>query len=86
VAELVDARDLKSLAPSDPVEDFCKTQNCDPIEITANPADLQNTFCSALVVERDDGRYQIGFEDCAPGPFESRPFALAVAARFAVSP
>jgi hypothetical protein len=32
-----------------------------------------------LIVERDDGQFQIGFHDDAPGPFESREFAQAVA-------
>jgi hypothetical protein len=32
-----------------------------------------------IVVERDDGRYQIGLDDDAPGPFESRRFAESVA-------
>jgi hypothetical protein len=36
------------------------------------------------IVERDDGKFSIGFQDDAPGPFESRPFAESVAARFAV--
>jgi hypothetical protein len=31
------------------------------------------------VFERDDGLFQIGFGDDAPGLFESRPFALRVA-------
>jgi hypothetical protein len=35
----------------------------------------------ALVYERDDGRYQIGLTDDAPGPFESRAFAVAIARR-----
>jgi hypothetical protein len=40
-----------------------------------------------LIVERDDGRYQIGLDDDAPGPFESRGFAESVAlAGTAVSP
>jgi hypothetical protein len=39
---------------------------------------LQNTID---VVQRDDGRYQIGLHDGAPGPFESRAFAAAVAAK-----
>jgi hypothetical protein len=34
-----------------------------------------------LIIERDDGRYQIGLHDDAPGPFESREFAEAVAAQ-----
>jgi hypothetical protein len=38
-----------------------------------------------LIVERDDGRYQLGLDDDAPGPFESRRFAESVAARFVVS-
>jgi hypothetical protein len=35
----------------------------------------------ADVIQRDDGQYQIGFDDSAPGPFESRQFAESVAAR-----
>jgi hypothetical protein len=34
-----------------------------------------------LIIERDDGRYQIGLHDDAPGPFPSRRFAEAVAIR-----
>jgi hypothetical protein len=33
-----------------------------------------------FVVERDDGFWSIGWHDDAPGPFETLPFALAVAA------
>jgi hypothetical protein len=33
----------------------------------------------AQVFQRDDGLYQIGLTDDAPGPFESRMFAEAVA-------
>jgi hypothetical protein len=36
---------------------------------------------SYLIVERDDGRFAIGWGDDAPGPFESRQFAAAVAAK-----
>ena len=32
------------------------------------------------IVQRDDGMFAIGWHDDAPGPFESRQFALAVAA------
>jgi hypothetical protein len=32
-----------------------------------------------LIVERDDGGYQIGLHDDAPGPFPNRQFAQAVA-------
>jgi len=31
-----------------------------------------------LIIERDDGRYQLGIADDAPGPFETRQFAQAV--------
>jgi len=34
-----------------------------------------------IIVQRDDGRWQIGLHDDAPGPFESRQFAQAIAAR-----
>lgn len=37
------------------------------------------TVADLHVVQRDDGRYQIGLADDAPGPFESREFAQAVA-------
>ena len=37
------------------------------------------------IVERDDGLFQIGLDDDAAGPFESRKFAEAVAARFVVA-
>ena len=33
----------------------------------------------AIIVERDDGRFQVGFSDDAPGPFETRAYASAVA-------
>jgi hypothetical protein len=38
------------------------------------------------IIERDDGRYQIGLHDDAAGPFESRAFAKAVAARLGMAP
>jgi hypothetical protein len=34
-----------------------------------------------LVVQRDDGSFAIGWHDGAAGPFESRRFAEAVAAK-----
>jgi hypothetical protein len=34
-----------------------------------------------LIVERDDGRWSIGWHDDAPGPFESRAHAAAAAAQ-----
>jgi hypothetical protein len=36
------------------------------------------------VIERDDGKFSIGFHDNAPGTFPSRSFAQAVASRQAV--
>jgi hypothetical protein len=30
------------------------------------------------IVQRDDGKWSIGWQDDAPGPFESRRFAEAV--------
>jgi hypothetical protein len=38
------------------------------------PASVQPTD----IFERDDGMFQIGLADDAPGPFESRSFAEAV--------
>ena len=34
----------------------------------------------ADIIQRDDGRFALGWGDDAPGPFESRAFAAAVAA------
>jgi hypothetical protein len=34
---------------------------------------------AATIIQTDDGRFQVGLADDAPGPFESRPFAEAVA-------
>jgi hypothetical protein len=45
---------------------------------TPSPA---TPFIPPIIVERDDGLYQIGFDDSAPGPFESRQFAESVAAQ-----
>jgi len=36
------------------------------------------------IVQRDDGMWSIGWHDDAHGPFESRAFAEAVAARTAL--
>ncbi len=41
---------------------------------------LRDAFCD--VIERDDGKWSIGFVDDAAGPFESREFALRVASGF----
>jgi hypothetical protein len=37
-----------------------------------------NTTLVPVIVERDDGKFQIGTEDNAPGPFETRLFAQSV--------
>jgi hypothetical protein len=42
---------------------------------------VESVTSSPLVVERDDGMFQIGWHGDAPVPFESFPFALAVAAQ-----
>jgi hypothetical protein len=38
------------------------------------------------IFERDDGQFQIGLADDAPGPFESRAFALAVSGYVSPAP
>jgi hypothetical protein len=35
------------------------------------------------VIERDDGKFQLGTADDSPGPFETREFAAAVAREMA---
>jgi hypothetical protein len=40
------------------------------------PKNVRDAFC---IVQRDDGLFEIGLGDDAPGPFESREFALRVA-------
>ena len=42
-------------------------------------------FLGPLIVQGDDGQWSIGWRVVVPGPFESRTFALAVAARQVVS-
>ena len=53
------------------------------LPISREPADpIPTPECPrAIVVERDDGLFQIGLCDDAPGPFESRKHAADVAAR-----
>jgi hypothetical protein len=43
--------------------------------------DIHNRVLLTFVVERDGGKFAIGFHDDAVAPFESRPLALAVAER-----
>jgi hypothetical protein len=45
---------------------------------TASAPALRVPLIPPLIVERDDGKFAIGFDDDAPG-FESRRFAEAVA-------
>jgi hypothetical protein len=48
--------------------------------LSSNPLGLE-TLTQFCIVQRDDGLWSIGWHDGAAGPFESRRFALAVAAR-----
>jgi hypothetical protein len=48
--------------------------------MTAQPDDVPHVEAPPLVVEREDGMFQLGWHDDAPGPFESRTFAEQVAA------
>jgi len=41
--------------------------------------------CPKPIFQRDDGMWSIGWHDDAPGPFETRKFAAAVAAREALN-
>ena len=79
VAELVDARDLKSLGPFDSIEHPCKKRPARPAEYDLKQVGLQKVFGGTQIVERDDGCYQIGLGDDADGPFPTRAFAQAVA-------
>jgi hypothetical protein len=38
------------------------------------------------IVQRDDGLFQIGLADLAPGPFVTRKFAESVAAQYVAAP
>jgi hypothetical protein len=42
---------------------------------------IHGPFTLPDIVQRDDGAYALGWHDDAPGPFESRAFAQAVAAQ-----
>jgi hypothetical protein len=44
-------------------------------------ADCPQRPCPPLVVERDDGMFEIGIETDPEGPFPTRRFAESVAAR-----
>ena len=53
MAELVDARDLKSLPPNQIIDDFWKTRGLDPMEINGTKRVLENaplsqTFSSGV--------------------------------------
>jgi hypothetical protein len=45
------------------------------------PASAISLVPPPLIVERDDGQFQIGLDDDAAGPFATMQFAQAVAAR-----
>jgi hypothetical protein len=47
VAELVDARDLKSLPPNQIIDDFWKTRGLDPMEINGTKRVLENAPLSS---------------------------------------
>jgi hypothetical protein len=81
VAELVDARDLKSLGPFDSIEHPCKKRPARPAEYDLKQVGLQKVFGGTQIVQRDDGMWSIGWHDDAPGPFSSRLFAVAVLAQ-----
>jgi len=47
---------------------------------SAPASDQRDVPPPPIIVERDDGKFQIGISDeGAPGPFETRSFAQAVA-------
>jgi hypothetical protein len=43
-------------------------------------SDITTAPIPPLIVEREDGLFQVGWHDDAPGPFETMQFAQAVAA------
>ena len=51
----------------------------------ATPADTPFVMSPPLVIQRDDGRWSIGWHDDAPGPFESRQHAADVARKEVLS-
>jgi hypothetical protein len=63
----------------------CKTSNKRAQFDQRLTSEKQNPQLLDLVVQRDDGRFAIGWGDDAPGPLKSRAFAAAVAARHAPS-
>jgi hypothetical protein len=79
VAELVDARDLKSHCVTEATRNSCLTAADLPAEVGGNPASLSNIISPSLMpVQREDGMYQLGWHDDAAGPFPTRNFAIAV--------
>ena len=59
----------------------CKTSNKRAQFDQRLTSEKQNPQLLDLVVQRDDGMFAIGWHDDAAGPFESRQFAAAVAAK-----
>jgi hypothetical protein len=59
----------------------CKTGNKRAQSDQRLTSEKQNPQLLDLVVQRDDGHFQLGIADDAPGPFSSRAFAAAVAAK-----
>ena len=51
---------------------------------TIQPEPIIDT--DVVIAQRDDGQFQIGISDDAPGPFPSRRFACAVAQRAEARP
>jgi hypothetical protein len=59
----------------------CKTSNKRVQFDQRLTSEKQNPQVLDLVIQRDDGMLSIGWHDGAAGPFESRQFAAAVAAK-----
>jgi hypothetical protein len=67
----------------EPIEAFPAVANG---RAAGHPQRILPLVPSPPIIQRDDGRFGLGWSDDAPGPFESMNFAAAVAARRPATP
>jgi hypothetical protein len=61
-------------------------QNGDPIPNVVLADNSENNAEPSLIIQREDGKWSIGWCDDAPGPFDSRADAVRVASGYRPAP
>jgi hypothetical protein len=51
------------------------------VDSDSDQRDVPSPIIPEIIVQRDDGMFELGFGDCPAGPFETRSFASDVAAQ-----